>query len=57
MIYAVSAIKQFITETTTQCLLHARSSAHYISSTRTIHSANLASAMETVDLGHLVPVV
>lgn len=51
---AVSAIKDYMTNATNACLMHARSSAHYISSTRTIHGPNLASAMETTNLGCLV---
>jgi len=52
--HPVGAIKDYMTNATNVCLLHARSSAHYISSTRTIHAPNLSSAMETTDLGTLV---
>lgn len=52
--FPVAAIKNYLTDATNICLLHARSSAHYISATRTIHAHNLSSAMETTKLGCLV---
>lgn len=50
----ILAVQDYLTKKAEDCLLHARSSAHYVSNTRTVHSRDLASAFRTVDLGDLV---
>ena len=43
-----------MTEKANDTLLQARSCAHYVSKTRTVHSKDLASAARTSHLGDLV---
>jgi hypothetical protein len=50
----VNAVQDYITMKALECFLHARSSAQYISKTRTVHSRELASAVRTSNFGELV---
>ena len=50
----ILAVQDYLTKKAEDCLLHARSSAHYVSNTKTIHSRDLASALRTVAMGDLI---